>query len=326
MMRTICTVMLVLAVQLLAAQNYDAATAFMVEGEISYIPESGEAATALKTGELLNAKGIIRLEDNARLGLSSRDQYLFLNEAGTYKIADLRKDLSRLKENDYSAFLRNNITEATHPYFKTVKVSSFGFASTGGVETSESGGTKPPVKKEKDGHGNSAYQLVRLRPTGGLVAGKKVLFLWKRLDENTALGSSKLEILNEEGEVIFQKNTQKTSLKINASKIGLENNTDYRWKVSAEKDPEIRSLEVPFRYQAEETQTTLLKDLYETDMYKASDRTARLMLEACLLENKGYLAAAFDRLVKASKRDTDNQLAQLLYKAFLWKYDMVDVN
>ena len=60
------------------------------------------------------------------------------------------------------------------------------------------------------------------------------------------------------------------------------------------------------------------------DCWKKAQSSARLFMEAAVLEANDYVTAAMNKFEKAQQEDQENPLAASLMNAFLWRYDLIE--
>jgi hypothetical protein len=104
----------------------------------------------------------------------------------------------------------------------------------------------------------------------------------------------------------------------------LNNGRGYRWQVVSRDDPEVNTPSIYFEYAEPAALSYLQSGLAKTEMYQSADAASRLLLEASVLEQADFLAAAYERYRTAARKYKKNQLAQLLFEAFQWRYDIIE--
>ena len=103
----------------------------------------------------------------------------------------------------------------------------------------------------------------------------------------------------------------------------MQENTDYRWQVSASKDENISSGVVLFEYVSTNAVSNLIESTQEDDCWKGAETSTQLLIEASVLEANNFITSAENKFEEAYQTYKKDPLAELLYKAFLWRYDLI---
>jgi len=59
-------------------------------------------------------------------------------------------------------------------------------------------------------------------------------------------------------------------------------------------------------------------------MYQQSNSITRMLMEATVCEQRGFIMKAGELYRKAARTGKKNKLARNLYKSFLWDYDIIE--
>ncbi len=295
----------------LIAQSDLTPVVYSVSGKVKYANGPDAKFTKLRGGADLNPEGILNIYPGASLGIYYDEEYAVVSSEGEQKVADIIKDVDRFRESDLAELFGEKIDEAINPFFQV----RTGFAIIGDPPP------PPPTKGTKDGHGNKEYQIIRLQPTGGKVSGTQLTFRW-----NAEKGHKNLvfTLRSADDKVLLEKPVKKNELKLGLDDFRFQHGRSYKWQVSARDDTGVSTPNVGFEYAAPAALTELRNSLSDSEMYQAADPTAKLLIEASVLEQAKFLSEAHERYRTAAKKAKKNELAQVLFEAFQWRYDIIE--
>lgn len=284
---------------------------YSVTGKVKYASGPNEKFKKLRGGADLSPDGILKIYPGAGLGIYYDEEYAVVEAEGTRSVASITDEVSLFQESDLAELFGEKIDEAINPFFQV----RTGFTDLGDPPP------PPPSKKEKVGHGNKEYQIVRLQPTGGKVSGETIIFRWKAGE-----GSKKFvfTLRSADDEILFEKPVKGSDFELSLNDYRLQHGKIYKWQVSAQGAPNVSTPNVTFEYADPAALAALRNTLASSKMYRAADPTARLLIEASVLEQAQFLSEALERYRTAAKKAKKNELAQVLFEAFQWRYDMIE--
>ncbi|PHN07834.1 DUF928 domain-containing protein [Flavilitoribacter nigricans] len=298
----------------LPAQNDQVPVVYSITGKVKYAASENAKLEKIQPGTELAPGGTLKIYPGATVGIFYDEEYAVVNTSGEQNVAAITGNVSLFRENDLAELMSGQVDEALNPYFQVRS----GFAEAGDPPP------PPPSKLEKDGHGNKEYEIIRLQPTGGKVSGSELGFSWKLDDPERKLKKFRFTLRSSDDEVLWQQEVKGFDLDLNSTDYRLENGKTYKWQVSALEDPELNTPNISFVYAAPAELSELQRSLRSSGMYQTGDPAAKMLMEASVLEQAGFLAEAYDRLATAARKNKKNQLAQLLYESFRWRYDMIE--
>ncbi len=311
--------LLLLSSGLLPAQADIRAIVYSTSGKVKYAPTADAKYAKLSTGAELAPEGKLNLKKGASVSIVFDTEYAQFGEAGEHTVAQIIGDIEQFRESDYAGLFSKQVKAALHPYFYAVKLKRYGFG-----DTSSDDPPKPPPKKEKDGAGNKNFKVVRVQPTGGKIAAPAPVFRWKPAEKRPRIKNFHFILTGDQDEVLLKKAVSGYSFTLFPGEVKLQPGASYQWRVEAAEDTDIATTNVPFTYVAADQRSDLTAALKDSKMYAQADDATRYLLEGVVLENEGFLAAAHTRYLAARRADKRNELADLMYKAFLWRYDIVE--
>ncbi len=287
-------------------------------GKVKYAAPGSTKFKNLNAGAELDLKGTLKILPGASLALYQDEEYAIFKEAGEKSVESLASNINAFQEGDATEIFGEYLENAIHPYFGIVKVQNMGFSTSG------DSGTPPPPKKGRDGAGNKNFKIIRLQPTGGKIADNTILFRWKLSEKDKKVKLFKFVLSSSSDEVLFEKEIDGNSYHFTSSDFQLSPGQSYKWKVSVADDSGKSTPNVSFDFVSASDQADVLKELSGEEMYQKADLTTRIMLEATALEEAEFLYKAMENYTIAKNLSKKNKLAQKMYKAFLWRYDMVE--
>jgi hypothetical protein len=309
------TICILASIQVAIAQDISPIL-YSLNGKAKYLPDDGSKSFLLSPGDELPLEGRLKFKKNTTLGIYYDYGYTYLNEAGTLALAPLMTS-SNLTESDIAETLGNQLIEALHPYYQTIKATPSGFGDTG------TGPVRPPQGGVVGGHGDRGIQLVRISPLGGKVTGNSITFSWEAKAEFAAVTNFTITLTDESGKTIHQEAVTGTSITMDVTTLGLQENKTYKWKVNASKDESISSGEISFEYVSAKELNNLIKTIQSDDCWIGASASAQLLIEAAVLEENDFRTNAESKFAEAYQTYNNNPLAETLYKAFLWRYDLI---
>ncbi len=329
-MRTLFLIFSIFLSHAVLGQGLQTAILYMTDGKLKYAAAKEENFSRVRAGTEVTSEGILQLGKGKRAGLFRNGTFLILEGPGTFALAEVLQDRSAFQETDASRIFATSLEEASDPYFANVTLGRSGFAavdpgSGGSTPTSlpgREGGSKPPPKKSKSGHGNKNYSLIRWQPAGGLVTTDGVVFRWTVEQGGSAKGDYRLSITNENGELIFEGNTRKPVFEWQPDTT-VPTERDYIWQVKETDGTTAQSAPTTFSLTSTEERSGFFKKLYRDALYQTADAATRSLLEASFLDYLGYQADAAEQYRALSKKESKNELIQNTYEAFLWRHDLV---
>lgn len=299
---------------LLPAQDELSPIVYSVRGKVKYAPGPGAKLKKLRSGTELNPDGLLKIYPGARLGVYYDEEYAIVNQEGEKKVSAITSDVSLFKESDLAELFGEMVDQAVNPFFQVRS----GYAVAGDPPP------PPPRKKEKDGHGNKEYQVIRLQPSGGMVARRNIPFSWQLADPARKVKKFTFTLRTDKGETLLEKPVKGYDFELSQEDYRLEHNKTYRWQVIAQDDPGLKTPEVRFTFTEPVELAQIRNNIAKMEMHQTADPTARLLMEAAVLEQAQFLSEAYDLYQTAVKKGKKNQLPQLLFEAFRWRYDMIE--
>ena len=308
-MKKIILLLLIIYGSLNAQDDATKIFAFSVEGKVLYNDASTGKFKKLNAGTELAPEDKVWVKKKGKVGIQYGTEYTYLDKLNVHIVKVLTSDVSAFEEDDISEIFGEYITKASDPYFKLIEVDDkFGFAG---------GPMDAPPKDERDGHGNKNFSVLRIQPVGGKIAGPTTKFEWKVRDNDLDANEFRLVLSSSTGETLLDKTVTGTSYTLSSTDPQLQPGKSYRWQVTSTDNSELFSTDDPFRVVSVAEQNSIIEELAEEYIYEEADESARLILEALIFEDEDFLAKALEKYQEAAE-DQKNELAQLMYKAFLY--------
>ncbi|MEO0341323.1 MAG: hypothetical protein AAF242_19195, partial [Bacteroidota bacterium] len=297
---------------------------YSVEGKVRYLADDNPETKPKKVvpGMKLSEEGTIIIREDGKVGIYFDELMGTVAKNGRHAVTAILDDPDLLEETDLAAIFGKNLEKAAHPYYAGVKVSRAGFAAAGGPKKPPPP-PPPPNNKGRHGHGDKAYKIIRVSPVGGKVSGDTLSFRWRLRDSVKVSNKLTLTVQSKEGEIMGTVPAKKIARTVPAKRFKLSEGSTYQWFVSSTEVDSIRSGPVEFQYVSHDEVNAIMLDLSNEKAYQSSTASAKLLMEASLLELKGFYMEAYDRLRTAIKTDKKNKLARNLHKAYLFKHDIV---
>lgn len=306
---------IVLSTVAIWAQQTDVPVAMYVEGEVWY--ENGGARSRVYTGTKLSTTGQLTLSKNSAIELIHNEKFVKLNKAGKHDLTALvgggQSGDNFVKR--FSNFVSNGLDQS---------------ASNKNLEQSYQ-------KNQGNARGNirgyTDAGLAGLLPIGGNLSPALTTFTWP---EGRAGGYYEFQIVDSlSDELVLLALSDKSSWPVDLRRLHMEAGRTYFWEVyyrkaataeptslggsnDEEKTPRLSFRVVPNRQQM------LIDEVRKEAVYRdASGPAQKLMIEAMVLEDGGFLYAADELYRKGLTAEANNLLLKRSYAAFLARQQQV---
>jgi hypothetical protein len=131
-------------------------------------------------------------------------------------------------------------------------------------------------------------------------------------------------IIDRTGDTVHEQSVNGYSLTLNLPQVGLQPGNNYRWRVTATDKEGVDSGPLNLIYTPLEDQQKITTEMTSDPAYQQASPTARLLQTAAVFEYYEYLQAAREALNQARAATPKDALVQRMYKAFLYRYDLVE--
>ncbi len=291
---------------------------YMADGKVKYSAADGYPFQRLRAGSIIEPEGRLQFKRNSSIGIVANDVFATFDASGQITVADLLDDGSAFRESAAASIFSDQLERANDPFFTSVELVRSGFATK---PKSDEVDEKPPMKKTSSGHGNKNFPIVRVQPTGGKVTPGPLTFRWT--DPEVKRGTYRFELRDQTEAVLLNRTVKGESLTVNPSEYAFQADTKYSWQVFDIDNEERMSSKVTFECVPGKQRTEWLDQLESDPMYQSANASTRQMLEGVYLEYKEYWTAAGERYEEAKRNDKRNPLAQDMYEAFLYYFDIL---
>jgi hypothetical protein len=302
----------------LGAQDKKPPLIMFAEGTVSY-NEPGGKRTPIFTGMYLPApRGTVLLGESSRVEIIYLDKFVELREAGVTNLEKIFGTTPQRKSfiQRFSNFVRRGLDQSS---------------SAGSIE-------KAYQANQSNAQGNirgfGDRGLLDVFPFGGRISPTEITFSWPERE-----GSSfyVFRLLDSLGEItVLEVKTSQPSLTLNMDELLLEDGQTYYWEAG----PGPRSSDAsrarllgrgraapkPDRYKftySTRDPAEVLTEIQEDEFYQRRSRPAQqLLIEAMLLEEAGFLAAAYDTYQRGLKVSPEEVMLRRNYAAFLARWNL----
>jgi hypothetical protein len=288
---------------------------YSLEGKAKYAPDDGKR-TKLEVGQELSGAGTLKLKKGSRVGLFMNDAFIYLEGPTTVDLAELAAS-EGFRESDVNTLFGRQLEAALHPYF-----AGTGFGFSGGGPDGKAPGVPP--KKEKSGNGNKDRKISIQSPLIGKLSGASVTFRWTLRKPDVSVQAFTFRIIDRTGDTVHEQSVNGYSLTLNLPQVGLQPGNNYRWSVTATDKEGVDSGPLNLIYTPLEDQQKITTEMTSDPAYQQASPTARLLQTAAVFEYYEYLQAAREALNQARAATPKDALVQRMYKAFLYRYDLLE--
>ena len=296
----------------LPAQEGDRIIVVQVSGLVEHLPDGDGRPVRVLPGQELVVRGLMRMDEQARVKLLFGGQARELKQAGLYELEKIFRKDTKMKGLGFMHRFWDFVTE--------------GVSSTGSSEQLEkyhqqymdkASGTK--------GFAQARFGIAVSPLTRAVLAEPTVNFKWEPVAGTSAEEAAlyKFVIYHKvDDKLVFQAVTAKRALSIDLTQFHIVPGDDYFWQVIREGSPggqdqlAGQSAKVGFTFQPEALGAGLERLRADEDFLHAGAIEQGLM-EAATLEWEGLLYSADEIYRELLSNNGDNALVRKLYAAFL---------
>ncbi|MDX1940278.1 MAG: hypothetical protein SFU99_06985, partial [Saprospiraceae bacterium] len=297
------------------------------QGKVSYIAPGETKPIKLRSGIVIPKSGILNLKKNASVELLNGLKVVELKSPGKFEVANLfsGSDAMEVKGMGGSFFAMVNTSLVTNPP-PTSSGTKKGMGSTTLPPPPTSSGTKkgmgstatnpPPTSSgTKKGMGNNNENAEPIFPIKGNITPKTLMFAWlsdAATPTKWAFQISQPQMLSP----VVELETMETSSQQNLSGETFKVGETYNWVVSAVGDPAREVANYEFKIESATKEAELLNPLKAAAEYQSANAVQKLLMEAHVMEQEGFVYRANELYNQAWKVNPDDFLVRKLYYSF----------
>lgn len=325
-----------------------------VQGKVKYESSNYKKPISLNPGAVITTDGHVLLEDGDKVTCLNNDKFFNLTGKGRKSISRaiglIKPNTAITFDGEYSKFVKAAVE------FKAAVQERDGWGGITNPKTSGDGwgGITPPKeagdgwggitqpktsgdgwggitnpktsgdgfggitnpKTSGDGWGEELKAIQPRLPYGYQVANV-VTFRWTGPKE---IKVYRLEILNQQNEVIHSETTKKTSLDVDLIALELNVGETYSWHVmpdDLESSDEIKKIK--FMLTSKKDEAAAQSKSSKTKLGASSDPVLKNLMQAAALELAEYYNAALERYEAALEEDPKNDMVRMQYSSFLMR-------
>lgn len=306
------------------SQNDPEIVVWECQGKVSYIASDGTKPVKLKSGMVIPRSGSIQVKPNARVQLLDKSKMIQFNTAGQMtfeqefensKATEITGLAGRFFEMVHNVLVLNPPPIADNGR-KGMGTSSPPATSSEGKKGMGSGTANPPPTSSEGKKGmGTKNKRASVFPLKGKLTPQVVKFAWlpdAASATKWAFQITQPQLLNPLVELETLETTVQQNLGGDQFKIG----ETYTWTVHAAADPSREVANYTFKIESANEEAAALGQLNGIAEYQNANALQKILMEAYVLEQAGFVYRANEWYDKALKMSPNDLLVLKLYYAF----------
>ncbi|MTB52796.1 hypothetical protein [Lewinella sp. W8] len=300
------------------AQDTRPPLVMFAEGEVRFAKPDGKSERVF-TGMYLSEQGSIVLKKNSRVELIYNDKFVELKEPGTVTFDKIFGTAPQRKSfiQRFSNFVGRGLDQSS---------------SARSIE-------KAYMANQSNAQGNirgfGDRGLLDVFPFGGMVSPTEITFSWPEESGKSSYQFRLVDSLSEQ--VVLEVKTSRPAITLNLEELLLQDGNLYYWeagpavqspatsgpkRLSRRSQPTTDYDRYTFTYVARD-HAEVLTDIRSDEFYvKYSRPEQQMLIEAMLLEDAGFLAAAYDAYQRGLEVAPKDIILNRNYAAFLGRWNL----
>ncbi|MBK7870361.1 MAG: hypothetical protein IPJ74_06560 [Saprospiraceae bacterium] len=308
------------------SQNDPEVVIWECQGKIQYIASGETKPIKLRNGMVIPNSGTLKVKKNASVELLNGLKVVELKSAGQFELSNLFNESSASETKgmggSFFAMVSNSLVTNPPPTSSGTKKgmgdNTLPPPTTSGTKKGMgSATTNPPPTSSgtKKGMGDKSNNVAPVFPLKGNLTPQTVTFSW--LSDGTSPTKWAFQISQPQmlGPIV-ELETMETSVQQNLGSDSFKVGESYSWNVSAVGDPSREVANYEFKIESATKEAELLNPLKAAPEYQSANAIQKLLMEAHVMEQEGFVYRANELYDKAWKMDTKDLMVRKLYYSF----------